>query len=168
MKAFRYNCEKRSDRKYNNCGKEKNPNAVKFYAKNMEYAKNYKYIYNEDGDVIAECKLEVVEIENVNLFDMPNNFKSLTTYKRYIADVIASQMRDYTYYMNKAKKASERKKWANQIEQLLKNREEELIANLFRDEFQELSDFERQNELIAELKALGFDGYTTKNEIAIF
>jgi len=50
----------------------------------------------------------------------------------------------------------------------LKNSEDELIANLFRNEFQELSDFERQNELVAELKALGFDGYTTKNEIAIF
>lgn len=167
MKAFRYNCEKRSDRKYNNCGKEKNPNAVKFYATNMDYANKYKCIYNEDGDVIAECKLEVVEIENVNLFDMANNFKTLATYNNYIADVIRVVKRDYTYYMNKAKKASERKKWANRIEQL-KNKEEELITNLFRSEFQELSDFERQNELVAELKALGFDGYITKNEIAIF
>lgn len=57
--------------------------------------------------------------------------------------------------------------WANQIEQL-KNREEELISNLFCNEFQPLSDFERQNELVAELKALGFNGYTTNNEIAIF
>lgn len=167
MKAFRYNCEKRSDRKYNNCGKEKNPNAVKFYATNMDYANKYKYIYNEDGDVIAECKLEVVEIENVNLFDMANNFKTLATYNNYIADVIRVVKRDYTYYMNKAKKASERKKWANRIDQL-KNKEEELITNLFRSEFQELSDFERQNELVAELKSLGFDGYITKNEIAIF
>ena len=167
MKAFRYNSEKRSDRKYNNCGKEKNPNAIKFYAKNMEYANKYKYIYNEDGEVIAECKLEVVEIENVNLFDMPNNFKTLSTYHNYIADEIEARKRDYTYYMNKAKKASDCKKWANRIEQL-RNSEEELIANLFRNEFQELSDFERQNELVAELKALGFDGYTTKNEIAIF
>ena len=167
MKAFRYNSEKRSDRKYNNCGKEKNPNAIKFYATNMEYAKNYKYIYNEDGEVIAECKLEVVEIENANLFDMANNFKTLATYNNYIADEIEARMRDYTYYMNKAKKASERKKWANRIE-LLKTSEEELIVNLFRNEFQELSDFERQNELVAELKALGFDGYITENEIAIF
>lgn len=57
--------------------------------------------------------------------------------------------------------------WANQIEQL-KNREEELISNLFCNEFQPLSDFERQNELVAELKALAFNGYTTNNEIAIF
>ena len=135
----------------------------------MDYAKKYKYIYNEDGDIIAECKLEVVEIENVNLFDMANNFKTLATYNNYIADEIETQMRDYTYYMNKAKKASERKKWANRIEQLKnKEEEEELITNLFRNEFQELSDFERQNELVAELKALGFDGYITKNEIAIF
>ena len=53
------------------------------------------------------------------------------------------------------------------IEQL-KNRENELISNLISNEFQTLSDFDRQNELVAELKTLGFDGYTTNNEIAIF
>lgn len=85
----------------------------------------------------------------------------------YIASEIGAQMRDYTRFMNNAKKASERKMWANQIDQL-KNREQELISNLFANEFQPLSDFARQNELVAELKSLGFDGYTTKNEIAIF
>jgi hypothetical protein len=69
--------------------------------------------------------------------------------------------------MNNAKKASERKMWANQIDQL-KKREQELISNLFANEFQPLSDFARQNDLGVELKSLGFDGYTTKNEIAIF
>ena len=167
MKAFRYNSENRSDRKFNNCGKEKNPNAVKFYASNMDYANNYKFIYNEDGDIVSECTLEVVEIENVNLFDMANNFKSLSTYNNYIASEIGAQMIDYTRFMNNAKKASERKMWANQIEQL-KNRENELISNLISNEFQPLSDFDRQNELVAELKILGFDGYTTNNEIAIF
>jgi DNA-directed RNA polymerase specialized sigma subunit len=146
---------------------EKNPNAVKFYASNMDYANNYKFVYNEDGEVIAESALEVVEIENVNLFDMANNFKSLTTYNNYIASEIGTQMRDYTRFMNNAKKASERKMWAKQIDEL-KNREQELISNLFCNEFQPLSDFEIQNELVAELKALGFYGYTTNNEIAIF
>lgn len=167
MKAFRYNSENRAARKYNNCGMEKNPNAVKFYALNMDYANNYKFIYNEDGEVIAECSLEVVEIKNVNLFDMANNFKSLSTYNNYIASEIGAQMRDYTRFMNNAKKASERKMWANQIEQL-KNRENELFSNLISNEFQQLSDFARQNELVAELKTLGFDGYTTNNEMAIF
>ena len=167
MKAFRYNSVNRTDRKYNNCGMEKNPNAVKFYASNMDYANNYKFVYNEDGEVIAESALEVVEIENVNLFDMANNFKSLTTYNNYIASEIGTQMRDYTRFMNNAKKASERKMWAKQIDEL-KNREQELISNLFCNEFQPLSDFEIQNELVAELKALGFYGYTTNNEIAIF
>ena len=167
MKAFRYNSENRSDRKYNNCGKEKNPNAVKFYASNMKYADNYKYIYSDAGYVVAECSLEVVEIEGVNLFDMANNFKSLSTYNNYIASEIGAQMRDYTRFMNNAKKASERKMWEKQID-ALKNREQELISNLFCNEFQPLSDFERQNELVAELKAHGFDGYTTNNEIAIF
>ena len=167
MKAFRYNSENRADRKYNTCGMEKNPNAVKFYASNMDYANNYKFIHNEDGEAISECSLEVVEIEDVNLFDMPNNFKSLSTYNNYIAYEIGAQMIDYTRFMNNAKKASERKMWANQIEQL-KNRESELISNLISNEFQPLSDFDRQNELVAELKILGFDGYTTNNEIAIF
>lgn len=167
MKAFRYNSENRADRKYNNCGMEKNPNAVKFYASNMAYADNYKFIYSDAGEIVAECTLEVVEVENVNLFDMAQNFKLLTTYNNYIASEIGAQMRDYTRFMNNAKKASERKMWANQIDQL-KNREQELISNLFANEFQPLSDFARQNELVAELKSLGFDGYTTINEIAIF
>jgi hypothetical protein len=167
MKAFRYNSENRADRKYNNCGTEKNPNAVKFYASNMAYATNYKFIYSDAGDVVAECSLEVVDVENENIFDMAQNFKSLTTYNNYIASEIGVQMRDYNRFMNNAKKASERKMWANQIDQL-KNREQELISNLFANEFQPLSDFARQNELVAELKSLGFDGYTTKNEIAIF
>lgn len=167
MKAFRYNSENRADRRYNTCGMEKNPNAVKFYASNMNYANNYKFIYNEDGEVVAECSLEVVDIEGVNLFDMANNFKSLSTYNNYIASEIGAQFRDYTRFMNNAKKTSERKMWANQIEQL-KNRENELISNLISNEFQTLSDFDRQNELVAELKTLGFDGYTTNNEIAIF
>ena len=167
MKAFRYNSENRADRKYNTCGMEKNPNAVKFYASNMNYANNYKYIYNEDGEVIYECSLEVVEIEGVNLFDMADNFKSLSTYNNYIDYEIGSQFRDYTRFMNNSKKASERKMWAKHIDDL-KNREQELISNLFCNEFQPLSDFERQNELVAELKALGFDGYKTNNEIAIF
>ena len=167
MKAFRYNSENRADRKYNNTGMEKNPNAVKFYATNMSYADNYKFIYSECGEVVAECSLEVVELENVKLFDMSKKFKTLNTYNNYIASEIGTQMRDYARFMNSAKKATERKMWANQIEQL-KNREQDLISNLFANEFQSLSDFERQNELVAELKSFGFDGYITENEIAIF
>lgn len=164
MQAFRYNSKNRKDRKYNNCGREKNPNAVKFYATNMAYADNYRYIYSEDGDIFYECDLEIAEIENVNLFDMAQNFKLLTTYDNYIASAIGAQMRDYTRFMDNAKKASERKMWAKQIENL-KHREQELISNLFYNEFQTLSDFARQNELVAELKFLGFDGYTTKSKL---
>jgi hypothetical protein len=167
MRAFRYNSEKREDRKFNTCGREKNPNAVKFYASNMGYANNYKFIFDEDGEVVTECSLEVVEIENAKLFDMAQNFKSLATYNNYIASEIGAQMRDYSRFMNEAKKANVRKMWAKQIE-ALKTREQELISNLFYNEFQPLSDFERQNELVAELKSLGFEGYNTKNEIAIF
>ena len=77
MKAFRYNSENRSDRKYNNCGKEKNPNAVKFYASNMDYANNYKFIYNEDGDVIAITptlkSLYELNEEDIVLVDLEGN-----------------------------------------------------------------------------------------------
>lgn len=167
MKAYRYNAEKREDRGFNTCGKEKNPNAVKFYANNIAYADKYKFIYDEDGEVAYECALEVVEIKDVKLFDMAIDFKKLNTYQSYIAEEIGKQMRDYSRFMNNAKKARERKMWEKSIDDL-KNREAELIQNLFYQEFQTLSDFERQNELVVELKALGFDGYQTKNEIAIF
>ena len=76
-------------------------------------------------------------------------------------------MRDYTRFMNEAQNAGERKMWVKAIANLEK-REDELISTLKADEFQQLSDFSRQNELVAELKAAGFDGYVTKNEIAIF
>jgi hypothetical protein len=167
MKAFRYNTKKREDRAYNNCGEEKNPNNIKFYATNMNYADNYKYIYNEDGDVVSECSLEVIEIENVNLFDMAVEFKTLDTYKKYIDAEIGAQLRDYTKYLNEAKTKAKKAIWEKNIKDL-ENREEELIAILFNQEFQPLSDFALQNDLVFELKNNGFDGYITKNEVAVF
>ena len=50
----------------------------------------------------------------------------------------------------------------------LDNRENELIAALQKTNFQFLSDGENQNTLIPELTAAGFDGYITRDEIAIF
>lgn len=167
MTGYRYNSEKREDRKYNNCGMEKNPNAIKFYASNLKYAENYRLVHNDDGEVVQECDLEVTEISGVNLFDMANDFKTLSTYKNYISHSIGEQMKDYSYYLNNAKTAKERKMWEGFIDEL-KNREVELISNLISFEFQPLSDFDRQNELVAELRELGYDGYFTKNEIAIF
>jgi len=160
MKAFRYNVENRNQRVFNQTGIEKNPNAIKFYATNMAYAEKY----NEEG---LECTLEVSEVSTDNLFDMPNNFKSLDTYNTYIANKIGTQLRDYTRFMNESKKLKERKMWERQIEDL-KNRENELISILEMTEFQSLSDFELQNDLVSELKSKGFNGYITKNEIAIF
>lgn len=165
--VYRYNVTSREARTFNNCSSEKNPNNLKFYANNMAYADKYKFIYNEDGEVVAECVLEIAYVDISNLFDMNAHFKSLATYNDYIAEEIGQQMRDYTRYMNDAKKASERKMWANQIE-ALKNREQELITWLINSEFQSLSDFNRQNDLVAELKKLGYNGYKTKNEIVIF
>lgn len=158
MKAFRYNVTNRNMRAFNNTGREKNPNAVKFYANNIAYAEKYN---------IEDSVLETVTIENVNLFNMAANFKSLTTYRKYIDSEIGGQLSDYTRFMNEAKKVKERKMWEKQIEEL-SNREVELASMLECVEFQLLSDFELQNDLVAELKSLGFDGYTTKNEIAIW
>jgi hypothetical protein len=166
MKAYRYNAKKREDRKFNNCGKEKNPNSIRFYATNMTYADTYKYIY-ENGEIVDECTLEVVKINNVNLFDMEENFSTLNTYKKYISTEISIQKRDYTNFMNNSKTAKSRKMWEKAIENLI-HRENELVNNLKANEFQQLSDFETQNDLVLELKSLGFDGYYTINEIALF
>lgn len=165
--AYRYNAKNRTDRNFNNCGKEKNPNAVKFYATNMAYADKYKYVYYRDGYVAYECALEVVEIANTPLFDMANGFKSLSAYQSYISNEISAQMKDYTYFLNKATKVADKKRWQNAIN-ALSNREQELINNLIDNEFQMLSDFELQNVLIAEIKSLGYAGYFTANEIALF
>lgn len=167
MKAFRYNSKRREDRKFNTSGKEKNPNRLSFYASNLDYVENYKYIYSEDGEVIYECVLEIVEIEGKNLFNMDSEFKTLTTYNNYIDGEIGSQKKDYTKFLNESKTKKEQKLWQKNIDEL-ENREQELISILFNQEFQPLSDFERQNELVEELKLKGFEGYTTKNEIVIF
>jgi len=167
MKAYRYNTEKREDRGYNRTGVEKNPNNVKFYAKTLEYADKYKYIYSDAGELVDECTMEVAEVDDTNLFDMVNNFRELNSYKNYIFSTIELQKKDYTFFMNKAKKARERKMWASAIDNL-KNREEELVKGLLNQEFQQLSDFEAQNELVSELKGLGYNGYKTTKEIALF
>lgn len=49
-----------------------------------------------------------------------------------------------------------------------KKREDELIQLLITSEFQLLSDYDLQNDLISELRSIGYDGYTTNNEIALF
>lgn len=167
MKGFRYNAQERADRAFNNCGREKNPNALKFYASNMAYADNYKYVYMADGDVAYECSLEVVDINTDNLFDMSANYTQLATYNNYINALIEVQRNDYTNFLNNAKKASDKKLWASMLSGL-DNKKNELTSTLVATEFQALSDFEIQDELVAELKGLGFEGYTTKNEIVIF
>lgn len=168
MKAYRYNAKKREDRRFNTTGREKNPNAIRFYASNMSYADDYKYIYTEDGEEAYECELEIVDIdENVKFFNMSENFKALSTYRKYVDGKINKQLEDYTKFRDEAKKVKDRKMWESAIKNL-ENRENELISMLRNEEFQMLSDYEIQNDLVSELKALGFDGYKTSNEIALF
>src|SRR5690554_2065956 len=109
MKAYRYNSKSRNDRKFNTCGMEKNPNNLKFYASNLKYVENYKYVYMDCGEVLYECDLEIIEVDVEGLFDMNANFESLDTYKKHIDDVIGVMMRDYTHCLNNATKASDKK-----------------------------------------------------------
>jgi hypothetical protein len=168
MKAigYRYNSKERSHRRFNCCGREKNPNKVRFFARTLEAAEPYRTIYDEDGFELYECELQVEEVEG-NFFDMEANFRSLETYKQYINAEVGMQLRDYTEFRNNAKIAKEKKHWDKMIAEL-DNREKELISALQHTNFQALSDFQRQNTLIAELTAAGFDGYITRDEIAIF
>lgn len=158
MKVFRHNVENRNERLFNNTGNEKNPNAINFYATNLEYVEKYR---------TENSTINTYEVSEENLFDMNENFSTLKAYNTFIANEIGNQMRDYTRFMNEAKKVKERKMWAKSIEDL-KNRESELILFLKTTEFQSLSDFDLQNVLIAELKEKGYRGYRTNNEIAIF
>jgi hypothetical protein len=167
MKVFRYNSHNREDRKFNRCGREKNPMAVRFYATNLDYAERYRYIYNDDGELIYECELEVADIDTTNLFDMNAEFQSLNTYRKFIENWISVMRSDYNGYLNAAKTKSERKLWTKKIDEL-KDEEAHLIGQLNQQDFQQLSDFELQIDLVAELKSMGFTGYITKNEIAIF
>jgi hypothetical protein len=167
MKVFRYNTRNRKDRKFNTCGKEKNPNNVKFYASNMAYAERYKIITTECGEYLYECELETTVIVDKNLFNMNANFESLTTYKMYVDSIVSVMRRDFSKMLKNAKTKSEVKLFQGFINNLV-NEEASIKNSLINGEFQSLSDFENQNELIAELAALGFEGYITKNEIAIF
>lgn len=153
MKAYRYNHSDRNLRKFNQMGEEKNPNKVRFFGKTLEYAKGYELIIDEYGDIVEVGTLEVVEVTE-NLFDMNTDFYELKTFVKY-AEEYLSAMRDL----------SENNKYFTFI---YKDEYQGLVNMLRSGEFQELSDFDRQTELIAELKELGFDGYETKNEIALW
>lgn len=167
MKAYRYNTKKREDRRFNTCGAEKNPLNIKFYASNLTYADNYKCVYTRDGELDYTCELQITEITENNLFDMDANFGLLVTYKNYVTKLIGKQIAHYAEMMNKAKTNKDRKFWFGFISDLEKN-ETNIIASLRGQEFQDLSDFTTQIDLVSELKSLGFSGYQTKNEIAIF
>ena len=167
MRAYRYNTLKREDRKFNTTGIEKNPLNIKFYASSLEAAEAYRFVYFGDGDVNYECELEEVEIE-ANLFDMCSNFASLSTFDIWVNDQIEAQLKDYRQFLTDAKTKKEQKRWSVIIEDTVKNRKSELITMLNQVNFQYLSDFSYQPILVAELKALVFNGYKTCKEIAIF
>ena len=165
MKVYRYNTKQRTDRKFNTSGREKNPNNIRFFARSLESAEPYRIVRDEEGFELYECELQVEEV-NGNFFDMEANFRSLETYKQYINSEVGMQLRDYTEFRNNAKTAKDKKHWNKMIAEL-DNRENEIIASLQRTNFQFLSDGENQNTLIAELKSAGFDGYITRDEVAI-
>lgn len=168
MKAtvYRYNAKDRKDRSFNNCSSEKNPNMVKFYALNLEYASKYDSIWTKEGYHVYDCELEIAEI-NGNFFNMVENFASLSTYKNYISEKVEEMRRGYTDSRDNAKTKKDKKMFQGFIDNLV-NEEANLVKYLHMTEFQALSDFDRQNELVAELTEMGFEGYYTKNEIAVF
>ena len=166
MMVYRYDTIRREDRLFNTTGREKNPLRVKFYAKNLAYAENYKNVYNECGDVLYEAKLTTAKVSG-QFFDMNKDFSKIKTYKLYIDSQISAQRRDYEKFLAQAKTAKKKKMWESAIKGL-DTREAELVRSLEASEFQALSDFDLQRDLVAELKSLGFDGYQTTNEIAVF
>ena len=169
MKLYRYNSKNRNDRKFNCTWTEKNPNAIKYYATNLDYAEDYRYVYFENGDINYECELETIEIKDLNLFDMNNNYSMLKSYKTYINDQINGMRPVYESILSSMKKKKDIKMWSKKVDDLNNgNTELELIKGLVYHEFQLLSDFKYQNILVSELKEMGFDGYITKNEVAIF
>lgn len=164
MKAYRYEARNRADRKFNTCGREKNPNAVKFFASNLEYAQNYRFATCAETGERYECQLIEAEIA-VNLFDMQSGFRTLKAFAAFKAEQERISVENAKMLIKWEKKASERKKLQNIIENGVDLKVDAIVAC---NEFQDLSDFEFQNILVAELKEMGFDGYYTKNEIAIF
>ena len=168
MKLYRYNARNRSDRRFNTTGREKNPNSVKFYARSLDFAKKYETIYNEEGEELYKCELEIIDLDDdAKLFDMPKSFQETRSYKVYVSEKYNSMLSDYSLYFLRAKTKKEKNMWRENIDGL-KDIEKELAANLFANEFQELSDFKYQDILLAELKDAGFVGYFTKNEVALF
>lgn len=76
MIGFGYNTKERTDRKFNTCGREKNPTKIRFFSTSLENAEPYRYVYWPDGDIAYECELQTEEID-AKLFDMEANFRSL-------------------------------------------------------------------------------------------
>lgn len=166
MKVYRYNAKKREDRAFNNTGKEKNPNNISFYANSLDYAKKYETIFDKDGEVIYKCTLEEKEIDTTNLFDMASNYKSLNTFNNFMNKEVEGLRKHYTVCIEMAK-AKNKKLFVNFLKNV-ENEAKDIENRLINQEFQSLSDFETQNELINELKSLGYNGYITKNETVIF
>lgn len=181
--VYRYNSKRREDRAYNTTGKEKNPNAVRFYARSLEFAEPYRVIYNKEGFELYEAELETTEVDINSLFDMEANFRSLSTYNAYIENNREQQLKDYTSHLENWKH-SERPN-GKKITQKERQRNIELFegfiaecksedfhkgfdSGLMHSQFQSLSDFEYQDQLIAELRGLGYEGYFTTKEVAIF
>lgn len=170
MKVYRYNAKERSHRHFNTTGKEKNPNRVKFYARSIDYAEKYKFIYTDDGDVWYECELEEVELDdNAKLFDLSSHFAETNAYKCYINDLLGKMTKDFSRYLLNAKKKRSKAMYARFLADIANGTaESEEVERLKRIEFQRLSDYQYQNVLVAELRDKGFQGYITANEIALF
>lgn len=166
--GIRYDVPNREMRTYNTTGKEKNPNKISFYAKNEETANKYKTLFDDEGyELDIPTKRTDADLEG-RFFDMENEYKNTAAYSDYVEKEFTKMHNDYEKFKNEAKTKKQKKMWENNIKELEQNFENEAFLGLKGREFQDLSDFERQNILLKELTDAGYDGYETANEIAVF
>ena len=170
MTLYRYNAKKREHRKFNTTDREKNPLNVQFYSKTLEYANEYKFARDEEGNCY-ECELVTTELgQDVKLFNMNENFKSLNTFVEYCKWCVSVMVEGFEFQLRIATTAKKRKHYTKMIEEFsdLEKEMERNARSLPFEQFQFLSDGEWQLMLAPELKSMGFDGYETEKEVAIF
>jgi hypothetical protein len=168
MTLYRYNAKNRTDRKFNNCENEKNPLGVKFYATSLEYANCYKTAVDANGCHYT-CELEVTELGEENLFDIESGFAGLSTYATYVKNYIETRHKDFNWHIKMSKSKNDIKLFEGFVANLYNGTEEkEIQKQLHENQFQQLSDFCTQLLLVQELREMGYTGYFTSKEVAIF
>src|SRR5690554_2679504 len=101
------------------------------------------------------------------LFDMTSNFERLKTFAQWLDNEVRVAKTGYEVLLSRATTKRDQELWTRELSKIDEYRSSR-IRQLKLNEFQYLSDFDYQNALIAELTAMGYKGYFTEREIAIF